>query len=120
PFPHFYIEEIFPPDWYRDLIARLPAQDYYVRLDETGSVTKGAYPERFICTLNEALEAEQDEHGSPGPWYELASIMGGPDFAYRIMSLFNDAVVKRFGAQSEIDFEVDCRLVRDFSNYAIS
>lgn len=120
PFPHFYVQDIFPPDWYQELIARLPAQEYYVRLDETGSVTRGAYPERFVCTLSDAIRAEEKEDGEPGPWREMADIIGKPQFAHRVLGLFNDAVAKRFGAGSEVDFDVDCRLVRDFSNYAIA
>lgn len=119
PFPHFYVREVFPPDWYQELIARLPPQECYVRLDETGSVTKGAYPERFVCTLSDAMRSEHSEEGESGPWSELARIMGQPQFAHRILALFNDAVAHRFGSAG-VDFDVDCRLVRDFSNYAIA
>jgi len=120
PFPHFYIEEVFPPQWYAELAARLPDQSYYVRLDETGSVSKGAYPERFVCNLSDAVRAELEMDGEPGPWSDLRPIFEGSQFAHRLLSGFNDAVVARFGQDSELEFETDCRLVRDFSNYAIS
>jgi hypothetical protein len=120
PYPHFYVPEIFPPDWYEELIAHLPEKHYYKRLDETGTVPKGAYAERFICDLADARQAEADMDGEPGPWSEVSGVFEGPQFAHRILALFNDAVVARFGQDSELDFETDCRLVRDFSNYAIS
>jgi len=120
PYPHFYIREIFPPETYEMLLATLPEQRYYKRLDETGTVPEGAYPERFVCDLGDARKAEMECQGEPGPWSELARIFEGPEFAYRVLSVFNDAVVERFGQDCELDFEPECRLVRDFSNYSIS
>jgi len=120
PFAHFYIENIFPSDCYRYLVATLPEQRHYKRLDETGSVAKGLYPERFVCDLEVAQKAELDRDGKTGIWNELARVFLGPEFAHRVLSCFYDAVVQRFGRDSELDFELDCRLFRDFSNYSIS
>jgi hypothetical protein len=120
PFPHFYISEVFPPDAYTELIDTLPPQSYYKRLDETGTVPQGAYPERFVCELANAKRAEQETYGRTGPWSELASLFPSAGFAHRVLSVFNDAIVERFGQECEIDFEPECRLVRDFSNYAIT
>jgi hypothetical protein len=118
PFPHFYIQEVFPPEAYAELVATLPEQRYYKRLDETGTVPQGAYPERFVCDLGDAKRAEQESGGS-GLWAELVGVFQSPAFAHRVLSAFNDAVVERFGQDCELDFEPECRLVRDFSNYAI-
>jgi hypothetical protein len=120
PFPHFYIPDVFPADWYWEARARLPEQRYYKRLDETGAVAKGAYVERFVCDLGDARRAEIERDGEPGPWSEIGPVFEGPEFAQRVLSCFNDSVVERFGQDSELDFELECRLVRDFSNYAIS
>ena len=40
PYPHAFIREIFPADYYRDLIAHLPGDEAYV------SSPNGRYPER--------------------------------------------------------------------------
>ena len=120
PFAHFYIEDIFPPDCYKELLATLPEQRYYKRLDETGTVPKGAYPERFVCDLEDAQRAEFERDRKVGIWSTLGTMFRGPEFARRVLACFNDAVVQRFGQDSELDFYLDCRLVRDFSNYAIS
>jgi len=120
PYPHFYIPEIFPPDTYEELIATLPEQRFYKRLDETGTVPKGAYPERYVCDLADARRAEAERRGEPGPWSALCGIFEGAAFAHWVLSRFNEAVVERFGQDCELDFEPECRLVRDFSNYAIS
>lgn len=120
PFPHFYIERVFPPEWYRELLSSLPEQRHYRRLDETGTVAKGAYPERFVCDLGTALEAEHSGHRRDGPWSVLHRVFTGPEFAHRVLSLFADAAMQRFGADAELDYLLECRLVRDFSNYSIA
>src|SRR5262245_64621396 len=53
PFPHFYVDSIFPEDFYRELRARLPSLDSYTRIDETGTVAKGNYQARYVCSLTE-------------------------------------------------------------------
>jgi len=120
PFPHFYMSEVFPSDWYQDLRRSLPEQRYYMRLDETGTVPKGAYPERFICELSRARQSEIESNGKPGPWDEISRVLEGNEFAQCVLTLFYDGVVERFGKDCELDFETECRLVRDFSNYAIT
>jgi hypothetical protein len=121
PFPHFFVDEIFPPDWYRnELIAQLPDLRLYKRLDETGTVPKGAYPERYVCDLEAAARAELELDGEPGPWALLQKVFGGAPFAHRVLSCFADAAMERFGADSALDYDIECRLVRDFSNYAIT
>jgi hypothetical protein len=94
---------------------------HYQRLDETGTVPKGSYPERFVCDLEEACTAEEQSASGTGQhWRELARIVQGARFAQLLLGKFNDAVIARFGADVRIDVDTDCRLVRDFSNYAIA
>jgi hypothetical protein len=119
PYPHFYITDIFPPDSYAELVATFPERTRYKRLDETGTVPKGAYPERFICELEQARAAELENAKAPGDWGELSRIFQGEAFAQLVLSRFYAGVVERFGADVELAIETDCRLVRDFSNYAI-
>src|SRR5262245_4494381 len=120
PFAHCYIRDVFPSDCYQKLIATMPDQRFYKRLDETGTVPKGAYPERFVCDLVDAQRAELERDGKPGVWDDLAKVFLGPEFAQRVLSFFNESVVERFGQDCELDYYLDCRLVRDFSNYAIT
>ena len=70
PFPHLYVESIFPEDFYRELRARLPSLESYTRIDETGTVAKGRYQSRYVCSLTELEEKESAaERGTF--WMEL-------------------------------------------------
>jgi hypothetical protein len=120
PYPHFYIEEIFPADWYKNLLAHLPHTRHYRRLNETGTVTAGAYPERYVCELPTAFLAERAADRESSPWAILSRVLSGPDFAQRVLALFADDAIARFGVDAELDYQVQSQLVRDFSNYSIA
>ena len=119
PFPHFYVEPVFPEEFFRELRARLPDLSAYKRLDETGTVPKGKYPERFVCPVADAEEAEFAA-GKGTFWAEFNAWLMGDAFARLIVDKFRSGFAERFGAEVEPRFEVDGRLVRDFTNYAIS
>ena len=120
PFPHFYVTDVFPADFYAELRRRLPEQAGYTRIDETGTVAKGMYKERFVCTLDE-LEGREFESGAGTSfWADLSGWLLGDAFARLILDRFRPALHERFGPDNEPRVETDARLVRDFTNYAIS
>ncbi|NJN39800.1 MAG: hypothetical protein HC807_01585 [Gammaproteobacteria bacterium] len=119
PFPHFYIHPIFPDPFYQALRKRLPDVSAYRRLDETGTVTKDTYTERFICTVEELEERESTDAGDSF-WFDLNVWLMGASFARLVMHKFRDPITDRFGLGSQIHTATDARMVRDFSNYAIS
>ncbi len=123
PFPHFYVESVFPDDFYRELRNRLPALASYQRIDETGSVTKGLYQARYVCSITDLEEREAAEgSGAEGGgtfWLDLNRWLGGSGFARLMIDKFGPAVRARFGDGAELQIEMDNRLVRDFTTYAI-
>jgi hypothetical protein len=120
PFPHFYVDDVFPAAFYSELRQRLPGQNGYTRIDETGSVAKGAYPERFVCSLAELEEGEANAGGGTAFWADFSSWLLGDAFAALILGRFRPFFPDRFGENVEPRIELDARLVRDVTNYAIS
>jgi hypothetical protein len=120
PFAHFFIENVFPPDYYRELIENLPAQDTYTPIDETGTVKKGSYKDRHICELEDVVEKEVAAGREGGFWEGLESWLMDDAFTNLIVGKFRPAIEERFGAGVQMSLTTDCRLVRDFTNYAIS
>lgn len=119
PFPHFYVHPVFPEEFFAELRARMPGPKNYVRLDETGTVPKGAYPERFVCSLTD-LEEEEFQNDAGSFWAEFNQWIGGDEFARLIMFKFREGIAERFGTGNELRTTTDLRLVRDFTNYSIS
>ena len=118
PFPHFFVHPVFPEDFYRELLGRLPGLDAYRPITETGSVEPGAYAERFITSLE---DVEQDERNRKAGafWETLRAWLGGPTFGNLIMQKFRAGIVQRYGEQTRLTTASDIRLVRDFTHYAI-
>jgi|OpeIllAssembly_1097287.scaffolds.fasta_scaffold29517_3 hypothetical protein len=120
PFPHFYVHPVFPDEFFAELRARMPGPKNYVRLDATGTVPKGAYPERFVCSLTDLEEEEFQSGAGSSFWAEFNQWIGSDEFARLVMFKFRDGIAERFGAGNEIRTTTDLRLVRDFTNYSIS
>ena len=119
PFPHFYVQQIFPEDYYRELRARLPALERYTRIDETGTVAKGLYQARYVCATTD-LEEQESEQGAGGFWAELNTWMLGEAFAALMIDKFRPGIAARFGPDVTPRVDTDCRLVRDLTSYAIA
>lgn len=117
PFPHFYVHPVFPPDLYAELLLRLPKRESYLRLDETGTVPRGAYPERFICTIEQLMQDESKNYGNF--WTDLYKWLMSNAFAHLLMKKFDRYIEERFG-QNILNTEFDARLIRDFTNYSIT
>ena len=50
-FDHKFVENVFPEDFYQELIKNTPEKSHYTPIVETGSVSPGYSPERFIFNL---------------------------------------------------------------------
>jgi hypothetical protein len=44
PFDHFYIKDIFPEDFYQEILSNIPDGVSYTKLSETGKVDARTYP----------------------------------------------------------------------------
>ena len=53
PFPHKFIENIFPSSFYNDLLSNIPDTGLYTPIKDTGTVSKGYPDERFIFNFTE-------------------------------------------------------------------
>jgi len=119
PYPHFYIKNIFPEDFYRALLENLPGIERYKRLDQTGTVPRGSYPERYICSIVD-LEDDEATSGEEGFWTKFSLWIHGISFQNLFLWKFREEIMQRFGDASALGIDVETRLVRDFSNYSIS
>jgi hypothetical protein len=118
PFPHFYVNPVFPADFYAELRRRLPATSVYQPLHETGTVDQGSYAERYVCDL-EAAEEDEFSRGAGDFWEQINAWLGGDEFARLIMHKFGSGIAARYGRDVRFGLESELRLVRDFTNYAI-
>ena len=121
PFPHLYIESIFPPEYYAQLREHWPQASQLVSLESTGRVPQGWYAERFIMPLTSEKVGELPEDGTREFWKGFGKkMLGSPRFMYAAMDKFEPQLRQRFGAQLEtLDFTHEILIVRDHSNYRL-
>ena len=119
PYPHFFIQSIFPESFYDSMLSNLPPTSKYTSIAETGRVTRGSYKERFIISLPDGIEAldtpQQDF------WIALTSWLLGDDFLKLLVDKFRPFITERFsGSQAKKTTLVPTALlIRDFQNYSI-
>jgi hypothetical protein len=127
PFPHFYVRPVFPDDFYRELLSKLPPAEALTPIHETGTVgivdpntgaTRAVYEPRHIADLS-ALEEDESARGTGQLWRELAAWLMDEPFRDLLMEKFGAAIVERFGDGVRLVTDVEARFVRDFTSYKI-
>src|SRR5688572_7385573 len=113
PYPHIYVESVFPPDFYQELRRNWPTAANLVSLGSTGRVAKGAYPERFIMPLGQTevdvLPAERREFWSAVRDWMLT----GHRFVSLLVEKFGLHVQRRFGENlGSVGFTAEALVVR--------
>jgi hypothetical protein len=119
PSPHFYVENVFPEQYYRDLRAMLPADGHYTCLGDTGRVPKGSYRDRFVFIPDaesvDTLPSEQRDF-----WSDFRAWFLGARFLRAMAAKYPNAVATRFGdTATDVRLFPESILVRDRTGYAI-
>jgi len=112
PYPHAFIREIFPADYYRDLIAHLPTDEAYV------SSPNGRYPERGRLML-----AGQEGDELPrltGPSREFWSEFRETFLTAELWGSLIDVFAPELSSRLRRDCWLHAFLSRDTGGYAIS
>jgi hypothetical protein len=119
PYPHIYVDSVFPEDFYAALRKNWPGAANLVSIGETGRVTKGAYAERHIMPL---LQAEVDKLAPEARafWNDASAWLLAPRFINSVVARFGRYVEERFrGNVDEIFFHGESLVVRDHTNYRL-
>lgn len=117
PFPHIYVRDVFPPDFYRELRAHLPPREAFHSLNELGRVA-GAYPDtRLVMPLT-----PEKIGGLPEPyrgfWDALARwLLGG--FGQTMLDKFAPFLDWRFGDARRRQYYDEALLVQDYTTYSL-
>jgi hypothetical protein len=116
PYPHCYLEEAFPPDYFARLRSLLPDPAALLPLEQARGV-KG-YDERFVLEFKEEqfarLTREQDAF-----WRELHGWLVGGRFLQLMLAKFAPYLQQRFQGREDARFHDEALLVQDTVNYKL-
>jgi hypothetical protein len=96
PFPHFFVHDVFPKDFYAKLLKALPGNEGYAMLP-------GGYKHRAAAQ-------------SP---IEMVAPLESPYFASQIMTVFAKAFFHRYPNHTRPKFRPEVRFIRDEQGYFI-
>lgn len=119
PYPHAFVRDVFPADFYRELREKLPPAEALTTLSSMGRV-KGdaAADQRTVLPLtNEAL-ARLDEPRRAF-WQGVAGWLLGGSFGQVMTTKFSPWLQRRFPDLASARFVDEALLVQDRRNYAL-
>jgi hypothetical protein len=115
PFPHIYVEDVFPTETYRELISAMPSRDSFVRIDKTGAVAPGYYKERFVYSFGQ----QSSGVSLNSVWDHIAKSLLAPEFFAALLKKFSDYLPDGLQETDAGEFGRQLRLVRDYTDYAL-
>ena len=131
PFPHFYVQPVFPPDAYATLQANLPPTEMLEPITKstvgyTDPKTGAPIPppknateqHRYVGDID--VIGERDTDAARGRyWSDIAAWIFSDQFRDLVIGKFEEGVRRRLGSYLRLVTRIEARFVRDFSSYAI-
>jgi len=117
PYPHFYLENVFPADYYQLIQENLPQPEEMLPIEQVRQL-KG-YKERFVLELRDEYLALLPD-AKRQFWKQLNhNLVEKTNFANLVFSKFKPFIAERFKDRSNLDFYAETLLVEDITNYAL-
>ncbi len=117
PYPHYYLEDVFPRDYYRELLGRLPASGVYENLFEVTTLKLDHFRHRDQRDLNEGW-TERLPEGLREFWDDFNEWFLGPDLAQAVLASFAEPLRARRGAAEPWPpVSVESQLIRHRAGY---
>jgi hypothetical protein len=118
PYPHIYVRDVFPQDFYARLRANLPSGQQFRTLSSLGRVPEDYADARIVLPLTREhtarLEPEQRAF-----WQELGGWMLGPSFGQLMIAKFAAYLQHRFKDLQGQRFVDEALIVRDRTQYSL-
>lgn len=116
PFPHFYIENVFPDAFYQKFMCALPDTQKMRPIKEVRGVQ--GYDERFVMQMDKE-NFDQLPESQRDFWTELNTWMLSGRFANVLAAKFNTYVQERLKTLGKMKFVNEILLVEDNTNYSL-
>lgn len=118
PYPHIYLQDVFPPDFYRELRAHLPPAEAYQDLKALNRVGAG-YPDTRLVMVVTPENVQALPEPSRSFWNATAQWLLGGAFGQMMTSKFAEFLEQRFGDLRQTRFYDEALLVQDYTTYSL-
>lgn len=122
PYPYIVIDDIFPEDYYKEILNHFPAIESAMSLGETGRVTNGHYEQRKVTLFNDEHFGKLTEE-QRSFWTSFSEWLYSEEFISSALSRFEPWCINRLAEVQDrnevVKLSCDALLVHDKENYAI-
>ena len=117
PYPHFFNTNVFPQNFYAEIMKHMPEENKYETLKEQDLIKipddeLKKFKRRGVITLDDDKIKLIDE-GIRDFWLELAKILMSPDFLIPLFLKFRPWITDEHGELQEITYTTEISLFRD-------
>jgi hypothetical protein len=119
PYPHIYVRDVFPADFYQEIRRQLPPKETFKTLKALGRVGSGYPDTRFVLPFTpDSLGALEEPQR--GFWSQMSDWMLGGTFGQMMLGKFGGYVEQRFGERAKTtQFQDEALLVQDYTTYSL-
>jgi hypothetical protein len=119
PFPHIYVRDVFPAEFYDELVRNLPPREEFDPLSEVRPISSDVYDKtRSVLVLDPASVGMLAEPFRAF-WERVARMVVGSELGKLVCDKFTQLIQARFQAAKRIELVDEALLVRDTQNYAL-
>ena len=119
PFPHICVRDVFPADFYAELLRRLPPREAFAPLSKARPMNSDVYDKtRSVLVLDPGSVGRLAEPYRDF-WERMARMLLGGALGNLVFQKFGQFIQARFQNQPNPDFFDEALLVRDSENYAL-
>jgi len=118
PYPHIFVPDVFPADFYAEIRRNLPPQEVLKTLGELKRVQCGDYPERGVLPLTPEDLPKLDEPRRAF-WDQMRQWLLGRRFFDTMIGKFAPYIAHRLGDLRRVHFGHEALIIRDRTKYAL-
>lgn len=117
PFPHYYLENVFPEDYYRELLRHLPGSGVYENLYEVTDLKLDHFRHRYQRDLNDGWTNALPPQLQPF-WNSFNAWFLSPELAQATLESFAEPLRSRIGDRpSWPEVSVEAQFIRHRAGY---
>jgi len=115
PYPHIYVENIFPQEVYARLQENIPHPDAMIPIEQARSVR--GYKERFVLDISSPMETVTDQQRAF--WREMRDVLLGGGIRNVFLNKFKAQIQERLSQMVGAALYDESLLVEDITRYAL-
>ena len=118
PYPHIYVQDVFPADFYAELLRHLPPREAFAPLSKVRPMPSDVYDKTRSVLILQPEFVDQLAEPFRGFWQSVSRMLFSGGLADIVFGRFGQLIQSRFQGQN-VEFFDEALLVQDSQNYAL-